>query len=93
MDYDKLYKHEVYLGQFRVQWSDQKISIDCLCEEKDLEIFSDIETVCPSCARRYSIMEIIRIETPVDEDIEDKYIPPVDVDELIKTNKRNRRTD
>ena len=91
MDYDKLYRHEVYLGQYRVQWSDQKLLIDCLCEEKDLEIFSDTETVCPSCGRRYSIMEIIKVETPVDEEQEDSYIPPVDVEELINTNRRNRR--
>ncbi len=93
MDYDKLYRHEVFLGQYRIQWSDQKLSIDCLCGETDIEIFSDTETVCPSCSRRYSIMEIIRVETPVDEDQEDVYVPPVDVDELIKTNRRNRRED
>ena len=93
MDYDKLYKHEVYIGQYRVHWSDQKLSIDCICGENDLEIFSETETVCPQCGRRYSIMEIIKVETPVDDEMEDRYIPPVDVEELISTNRRNRRED
>ena len=65
-NYDSLYRHEIYIGDYRIEWSDQKISIDCTCGETALEIFSDSPTICSVCARRYSIMEIVKIEVPDD---------------------------
>tara|TARA_Y100000310_G_scaffold333156_1_gene410113 strand:+ start:3215 stop:3418 length:204 start_codon:yes stop_codon:yes gene_type:complete len=55
-------KEELYIGSYRIEWSDQKIVVDCLCTEKELEIFSDSYTYCPQCSRRFSIVELVRVE-------------------------------
>ena len=64
---NKLYFREVYLGEYHVEWADQKISLDCSCGYKDIEIFSDTYTICPECKRRYSILEIIKVENQMRE--------------------------
>jgi uncharacterized protein YbaR (Trm112 family) len=62
-----IYKREIYLGDYRIEWSDQKISVICSCDKgPELEVFSETYTVCPSCQRRYSISEIIKVELPED---------------------------
>jgi len=60
------YRREVCLSEYKVQWSDQKISVDCMCGEKEIEIFSESYTYCSKCGRRYAIMEIVQVEVPVD---------------------------
>ena len=91
MDYDTLYKHEIYLGDYRIDWSDQKVTVTCRCAHSpELEIFSDTPTVCPYCSRRYSILELIKIEVP--SDLEDYETPREDisVQEIINEDRRRR---
>jgi hypothetical protein len=57
------YQREIYLGEYRIEWADQKISLDCSCGTLELEVFSDTFTICPACKRRYSILELIKVET------------------------------
>tara|TARA_R100000152_G_C6696704_1_gene127092 strand:- start:392 stop:676 length:285 start_codon:yes stop_codon:yes gene_type:complete len=92
MDYDTLYKHEIYLGDYRIDWSDQKVTVTCRCAHSpELEIFSDTPTVCPYCSRRYSIMEIVKIEVPSDLVEEDSPIKEeISVDELVSEDRRRR---
>ena len=66
---DKLNKDTrrgIFLGAYRIEWSDQKIMLDCVCGEKDLEIFSDHFCYCPKCSRRFSIQEIIKMEESIE---------------------------
>jgi len=87
--YDSLYRHEIYIGDYRVEWSDQKISIDCHCGETDLEIFSESATICRKCSRRYSIMEIVKVEVPEDlPDTEEIDIVNMDINDILD-NKRS----
>ncbi len=73
MAHTDIYKREIYLGDYRIEWSDQKISVICSCDKgSELEVFSETYTVCPSCQRRYSISEIIKVELP-DDVIQEAY--------------------
>ena len=65
IDIDKLSRREVYFGAYRIEWSEQKIVLDCVCGEKDVEVFSDQFSYCPKCSRRFSIQEIIKMEEPM----------------------------
>ncbi len=62
-----MFQKNIYLGDYRVEWADQKISLECECGQETIEIFSDASTVCSSCKRRFSILEIIRIENYPDD--------------------------
>lgn len=62
MEHKPLYSKEIYTTEYRIDWSDQKIIVDCSCGEKELEVFSDSFTYCSSCGRRYSIVELIQVE-------------------------------
>ena len=86
--YNSLYRHEVYLGDYRVEWSDQKISIICVCDDRvELELFSESHTTCPKCSRRYSIMELVKIEVP--DDIEDdQTYNQADIGDIIENDRR-----
>jgi uncharacterized protein YbaR (Trm112 family) len=65
MSHTDIYQREIYLGDYRVEWSDQKISVTCSCPGKPhLSVFSDRYTTCPECGRQYSISEIIKVELP-----------------------------
>ena len=63
-----LFRREVCLTEYKIQWSDQKICVDCDCGEKDVEIFSESYTYCSKCGRRYTILEIVQVEVPLSED-------------------------
>ena len=73
---DSLYQDEIYLGSYRIEWSDQKIIVTCDCNNEELEVFSDSYTYCDKCGRRYSILEIIKVEAPTDkeEQNDNRYI-------------------
>ncbi|MBT7706781.1 hypothetical protein HN747_05045 [archaeon] len=60
---------EAFDGEYRIDWSDQKIVLKCTCKDAtELDVFSDSATFCPSCGRRYSIIELILTENPfIDE--------------------------
>tara|TARA_B100001250_G_C19813988_1_gene797255 strand:+ start:251 stop:535 length:285 start_codon:yes stop_codon:yes gene_type:complete len=92
MDYDTLYRHEIYLGDYRIDWTDQKITVNCNCSHQpELEIFSDTPTVCPYCSRRYSILEIVKIEVPAELEDEDiQHTEEITVDELVNEDRRRR---
>jgi len=67
MSYTDIYRREIYLGDYRVEWADQKIIVVCSClKAPELDIFSDSYTLCPHCGRRYSISEIVKVELPDD---------------------------
>tara|TARA_B100000131_G_scaffold323098_1_gene379817 strand:- start:4597 stop:4878 length:282 start_codon:yes stop_codon:yes gene_type:complete len=85
--YNSLYRHEVYLGDYRIEWSDQKISIVCSCHDKvELELFSESHTTCPKCCRRYSIMELVKVEVP--DDIENENFNDVELQDIIEKDRR-----
>lgn len=66
---DSIYKNEIFLGEYRIEWSDQKIVVNCACgKNDDLEIFSDCATFCDICNRRYTITELIKVEAPLEMD-------------------------
>ena len=92
MDYDALYKHEIYLGDYRIDWSDQKITVTCNCaHQPELEIFSDTPTICKFCSRRFSILELLKIVVPADlEEDDNTMIHDISVDELINEDRRRR---
>ena len=85
--YDSLYRHEIYIGDYRVEWSDQKIVINCNCGETDLEIFSESATICHKCSRRYSIMEIVKVEVP-DDLSETQDTHNVVIDDILDNKRR-----
>tara|TARA_B100000131_G_C18101883_1_gene606354 strand:- start:1047 stop:1331 length:285 start_codon:yes stop_codon:yes gene_type:complete len=86
--YENLYRHEVYLGDYRIEWSDQKITIVCVCQDRtELELFSESPTICPKCSRKYSIMEIVKVEVP-EELADDQNYSDVDIDEIIEHDRR-----
>tara|TARA_Y100000034_G_scaffold129098_1_gene184924 strand:+ start:12408 stop:12674 length:267 start_codon:yes stop_codon:yes gene_type:complete len=70
MDNKLLYSKEIYTTDYRIDWSDQKIIVNCFCGETDIEVFSDSYTYCEQCGRRFSIVELIQVETSgeVEED-------------------------
>ena len=84
--YNSIYRHEIFIGDYRIEWSDQKIVIDCKCGERDIEIFSESPTICRVCARRYSIMEIVKIEVP--EDIPEENTDIVEIEDILDNNRR-----
>lgn len=86
-NYDSLYRHEIYIGDYRVEWSDQKIVINCTCGETGIEIFSDSPSICRVCARRYSIMEIVKIEVP-DDLPETEDATNVDIEDILENKRR-----
>jgi len=68
-----IYRREIYLGDYRIEWSDQKILVICSCNKcPELEVFSETYTMCPYCQSRYSISEIIQVELP-DDLIQEAY--------------------
>jgi len=77
MKKESFYRREIYLGEYRVEWADQKISLTCLCGQEEIEIFSDTYSSCPECKRRFSILELIKVEayqedgSSSDQDIDD----------------------
>jgi len=67
--------NSVFLGDYRIEWSDQKITLTCSCDAApELELFSDCPTTCPECGRRFSISEFIKVELP-------KGVRPTDADD------------
>lgn len=57
--------NSVFFGNYRIEWSDQKIVATCSCKAApELEIFSDCPTICPECGRKYTISEFIKVEVP-----------------------------
>ena len=91
MDYDKIYTNEVYLGDYIVEWVDQKLIIKCTCEkEPSIEVFSDVYSACEECGRRYSIVELIKVEVPAQYETNSEFEETEFVD-LIE-QQANRRT-
>ena len=77
MKKESFYRREIFLGEYRVEWADQKISLTCICAQEEVEIFSDTYSTCPACKRRFSILELIIVEayqeydSSSDRDIDD----------------------
>ena len=72
---DNLYQNEIYLGDYKIEWSDQKIVITCSCIHKEeIEIYSDSYTYCEHCGRRYSILELIKVESTTEKEDNDAII-------------------
>jgi len=69
VEYKELYSNEIYLGDYSIEWVDQKLVVTCCCTgSPSIEVFSDSYSTCDTCGRRYSILELIKVETPVSQD-------------------------
>jgi len=66
MEYKELYSNEIYLGDYAIEWVDQKLVVTCSCADNtNIEVFSDSYSTCDTCGRRYSILELIKVEVPI----------------------------